>query len=239
MPKFFVSPNQIDKTRALITGEDVSHISKVLRMRIGDELVICDGLGNDYFAVIDKLDKGVITAKINRHERCVAESKIEVILFQALPKQGKMEYIIQKNTELGVSKIIPFYSKRCVTKPSDKLMRWQRVAFEAAKQSGRGIIPEVCEVVSFIEAISQMLSLEKCFMLYEGEAEARLKDILNNNVFSQIGFMVGPEGGFEPSEALYAMEKGIPAVTLGKRILRTETAGAAVLPIVMYSQDEI
>lgn len=238
MPKFFVLSDQIKEDTISIIGDDVAHISKVLRMKPGDLLTICDGLGNDYDVCIQNMDKAELLTKIIKKYPCEAEPKIEVVLFQCLPKQGKMEYIIQKNTELGVSKIVPVYSKRCIAKPTNKAHRWQKIALEAAKQSGRGIVPEVCETVKFEEAISQMFKLEKAFMLYEEEKEVRIKTVMQEQ-FKQIGFIVGPEGGFDESEAAFAREKGIPAITLGKRILRTETVGAAVLPIIMYSQNDI
>lgn len=239
MPKFFVSKSQIDSDFISIVGEDVTHISKVLRMNAGDYLKICDGLGTDYDTEIRSIEKSEIKAEIIKRYRCEAEPNVEVVLFQALPKQGKMEYIIQKNTELGIAKIVPVYSKRCVAKPTDKITRWQKVAVEAAKQSGRGVVPQICETISFSDAIEQMLLLNHAVMLYEGERNARLKTVLEGKDITQIGILVGPEGGFDDFEAELAREKEIPTVTLGNRILRTETAGAAVLPIIMYSQNDI
>lgn len=242
MPKFFVNEGQIKDGLISIIGDDVSHISRVLRMAQGDLLTVCDKVGDDYHVRIQKIDKAEIIAEILEKYPCKAEPNVEAVLFQCMPKQGKMEYIIQKTTELGVSKIVPVFSKRCVVRPtgklSDKIKRWQKIALEAAKQSGRGVVPKVLEPVGFKEAIDHMLELEKAFMLYEEEENNRIKSILQEE-FKQIGFIVGPEGGFDESEAAFAKEKGIPAITLGNRILRTETAGAAVLPIIMYSQNDI
>ena len=147
MPKFFTKSDYIYDNELKIMGEDVSHISKVLRMSAGDSIIVCDGEGNDYDAVIKSISKTEVVAEITGKYVCDAEPCLEVTLYQALPKQGKMEYIIQKNTELGVNKIIPVYTKRCVVKPSDKTERWQKVAESAAKQCGRGIIPQVMPVI--------------------------------------------------------------------------------------------
>ncbi len=238
MPRFFVSPSQISADTVCITGEDVVHITRVLRMKAGDPLEICDGCGNDYDAVIQSVGKAQVVSKIIGKQRSEAESGTEVILFQALPKQGKMEYIIQKNTELGVAKIVPVYTKRCVTKPTDKSARWQKVSLEAAKQSGRGIVPQVLETVTFNEAVMRMKDLEAAIMLYECEDTTKLHDVLGGKRFGQIGLLIGSEGGFEPAEADFARQNGIPTVSLGKRILRTETAGAAVTAVVMYAMGE-
>ncbi len=239
MPKFFVDKGQISDDVIKIIGEDVLHISKVLRMCEGDSLTVCDGEGEDYSTIISSITKTEVTAKIISKKRCEAEPNISVTLFQALPKQGKMEYIIQKNTELGVSKIVPVYSKRCVVKPSDKSFRWQKVAIEAAKQCGRGVIPQITEVVTFDEALNQLSQCENAIMLYECETETRLKDVISGRQFTNIGILIGPEGGFDEKEAQKAKSSNIQTITLGKRILRTETAGAAVLPIIMYEQGDI
>jgi len=239
MGKYFVNKEQICGDSITITGDDVAHISRVLRMNVGDEIVICDGFGMDYFVEITSVTKADITAKILSSRLCEAEPKTEIILFQALPKQGKMEYIIQKNTELGISKIVPVYTKRCVVKPSDKRERYQKIAYEAAKQCGRGIIPIVTATVSFDEAIAQISEIEKAIMLYECEDKTTLKQIIDGAKFNQIAVFVGPEGGFDKAEVEKAEKAHIATVTLGKRILRTETAAAAVVPIIMYQQDEI
>ena len=239
MPKFFVNKGQISDDVIKIIGEDVLHISKVLRMCEGDSLTVCDGEGDDYSTIISSITKTEVTAKVISKKRCEAEPNVKVTLFQALPKQGKMEYIIQKNTELGISKIVPVYSKRCVVKPSDKSLRWQKVAIEAAKQCGRGVIPQITEVVTFDEALKQLSQCESSIMLYECETETRLKDVISGRKFSDIGILIGPEGGFEETEVQKAKSFNIQTITLGKRILRTETAGAAVLPIIMYEQGDL
>jgi len=239
MPKFFTKSDYIYDKELKIVGEDVSHISKVLRMSAGDNIIVCDGEGNDYDAVITSVSKTEVVAEITGKYVCDAEPCVNVTLYQALPKQGKMEYIIQKNTELGVSKIVPVYTKRCVVKPSDKTERWSKVAESAAKQCGRGIIPQVMPVITFEEAIKQMQDYDLALMPYECEEENGLKKVLQSSVYKSVSIFIGPEGGFDLKEVETAINAGVKTVTLGKRILRTETAASAVLPIIMYENDEM
>ena len=239
MPKFFTKPEFINDKELKIVGEDVSHISRVLRMSAGDKIVVCDGEGNDYDAVITFITKTEVFADITGRYVCDAEPSVKVTLYQALPKQGKMEYIIQKNTELGVNKIIPVYTKRCVVKPSDKTQRWTKVAESAAKQCGRGIIPEVLPTVTFEEAIMQMKEYDLALMPYECEEKNGLKKVLESAEYKNVSVFIGPEGGFDIQEVETAINAGVKTVTLGKRILRTETAASAVLPIIMYENNEM
>lgn len=239
MPKFFTKSDYIEDKELKIVGEDVSHISKVLRMSAGDNIIVCDGEGNDYDAVITSISKTEVIAEITGKYVCDAEPCVDVTLYQALPKQGKMEYIIQKNTELGVNKIVPVYTKRCVVKPSDKTERWSKVAESAAKQCGRGIIPHVMPVITFDEAIKQMQEYDLALMPYECEEENGLKKVLQSSEYKKVSIFIGPEGGFDLKEVETAISSGVKTVTLGKRILRTETAASAVLPIIMYENDEM
>lgn len=239
MPKFFTKPDYINDKELKIVGEDVSHISKVLRMTSGQSIIVCDGEGNDYDAIITSVSKTEIVAEIIGKYVCDAEPCVDVILYQALPKQGKMEYIIQKNTELGIKRIVPVYTKRCVVKPSDKTERWSKVAESAAKQCGRGIIPEVLPTISFDEAIKQMKECDLALMPYECEEDTSLKSVLKSAEYKTVSILIGPEGGFDLKEVEVARDAGIRTVTLGKRILRTETAASAVLPVIMYENDEL
>lgn len=239
MPKFFTKPDYIDGSELKIVGEDVSHISKVLRMSAGDNIIVCDGEGNDYDAVIKSISKTEVVAEITGKYVCDAEPCVDVTLYQALPKQGKMEYIIQKNTELGINKIVPVYTKRCVVKPSDKTERWSKVAESAAKQCGRGIIPQVMPVITFEEAVKQMQDYDLALMPYECEEDNGLKKVLQSSEYKSVSIFIGPEGGFDLKEVEYAINSGVKTVTLGKRILRTETAASAVLPIIMYENGEM
>lgn len=239
MPKFFTKTDYISDNELKIVGEDVSHISRVLRMSEGDSIIVCDGEGNDYDAIITSVSKTEVVAEIKGKYVCDAEPCVDVILYQALPKQGKMEYIIQKNTELGVKRIVPVYTKRCVVKPSDKTERWSKVAESAAKQCGRGIIPDVLPTISFDEALKQMKEYDLALMPYECEEEVSLKSVLKSAKYRTVSIFIGPEGGFDLKEIEAARNSGIRTVTLGKRILRTETAASAVLPIIMYENDEL
>lgn len=239
MPKFFTKPDSIFQNNIKITGEDVSHISKVLRMSKGDSIIVCDGSGNDYDAQITSISKTEVTAEIIRKYQCTAEPELKITLFQALPKQGKMEYIIQKNVELGITEFVPVYTKRCIAKPTNKTERWQKIAESAAKQSGRGIIPKVFPTVSFEQAIDLMSKSDLAIMPYECEEKVHLKSLLTSKNAKSISIFIGPEGGFDISEIKYATDNGIKTVTLGKRILRTETASLAVLPIILYEFGEM
>lgn len=238
MPKFFTDRNNISDNELKIVGEDVSHIKNVLRMKIGNVINVCDGSGTDYTAEIISLNHEEVAAKIIDIKKCDAEPDVSVTLFQALPKQGKMEQIIQKCIELGIKEIVPVYTSRCVVKPTNKQARWQKVAEAAAKQCGRGIIPKVTETVDFNRAIEMVSSFRKKIMLYECEEKVNLHGMLKDKI-DNIAILVGPEGGFDVSEVEKAQNSGVTTVTLGKRILRTETAAAAVLPIIMYEQNEI
>ncbi|MBQ2754066.1 MAG: 16S rRNA (uracil(1498)-N(3))-methyltransferase [Clostridia bacterium] len=238
MPKFFTDKKNIFDNYLRIVGEDVMHISKVLRMKCGEIITVCDGEGTDYEVSLKEFSKDYIIADILSSAKSLSEPSVYITLYQALPKQGKMESIIQKNTELGVSEFVPVYTKRCVVKPSDKTARWQKVAESAAKQSGRGIIPVVRDVISFNDAISEMADFDTKVILYEGEKITKIKEVVNEGC-KKIAVMVGPEGGFEQEEVVKAVSKGIASVTLGTRILRTETAAAAVTPVILFIQGDV
>ena len=246
MPKFFVPKENIRDNKILIDGEDVTHIKKVLRLGIGDELNMCDGAGMDYTVKISEIDNKTIQCDILTKQKSDTESNIEVTLFQGIPKGSKMDYIIQKTTELGIVKIVPCIMFRCIVKiESEKEMikkqqRWQKIAEEAAKQSGRGIIPQVAMPCKFSEALDLMKQSDIYFAPYECEQENTLKKALTSvrDPF-RVSFMIGPEGGFALEEIEKLKENGIPTVTLGKRILRTETAGEAVTAMIMYSIGDI
>lgn len=241
MPRFFVDKSDIHDNSVTISGEDAKHIIRVLRMREGDGLTLCDGVGCDYEAVIASVDKASLEAKILSVEKTASESDIEVALFQGLPKSGKMEYIIQKCTELGIKQIIPSITERCVVKLNSdadkqkKAQRYQSIALAAAKQSGRGIVPHVEPAIGIDEAIERMSTYDLCFVPYEGESTVSLKDALRGaEGVHRIAFLIGPEGGIADEELEKIKQKGIATVTLGKHILRTETAGAAVLAMINY-----
>lgn len=244
MPKFFVDPANVQGSSIIITGDDVNHITKVLRLSENDIIMVCDGDGKDYKVAIRNLSKKEVVTEIMEEIPCLTEPPVKVVLFQGIPKASKMEYIIQKNTELGISEIVPVMTHRTVVKIEDKkaemnkLDRWQKVALEAAKQCNRGRVPVISQPVRFDEAVERLAGMNIKIMPYEKENGLGLKSLLQSNVKPEtIGILIGPEGGFEESEVENAHKKGVSTVTLGPRILRTETAGAAVLSILMYEYE--
>lgn len=245
MPKFFIDKNLIIDNRTVISDENALHIAKVLRANQGDSLTLCDGEGTDYEAIIESVSKNQVSLIINSSHMCPAEPSIEVTLFQGLPKQSKMDYIIEKCTELGISRIVPIVTKRCVAAVRDdkaeekKLVRWRKIALEAAKQCGRGVIPQVSGVMQLNEAAKLSKSLDLTVVAYENEHNLPLKTALENKSPKSIGIFIGPEGGFENDEIKNLHDLNVPAVSLGKRILRTETAGCAVLTAMMYEFNEL
>jgi 16S rRNA (uracil1498-N3)-methyltransferase len=246
MHRFYVNTDQIKEKSITITGQDVNHIKNVLRMKPGDELVICDGQGKDCYCIINRVCDHEVIASVKLVSDTDTELPVKITLFQGLPKSDKMELIIQKAVELGVYEIVPVMMSRSVVKYSDdkketkKLERWQAIAESAAKQSGRGFIPRVCKVMSFKEAVTYAGKLDWAVLPYENakgmkdtkEALGRLKDC------KTAGFFIGPEGGFEDSEVELARDENITSVSLGRRILRTETAGLALLSMIMLYLEE-
>ena len=242
MYQFFVEPSQIQGNRIVITGKDVNHIKNVLRMKKGEELAVSNGVdGKEYRCGIEDFteDEVVCTLRFVKEDDLELPSK--VYLFQGLPKADKMELIIQKAVELGVYQVIPVSCKRAVVKLDEKkekskIARWQGIAEAAAKQSKRGIIPEIKNVMSMKKAIVYSENCQVRIIPYElAEGMEKTKEIINTLKPGQdVAIFIGPEGGFEESEVQAAMDKGIVPVTLGKRILRTETAGMTVLSWIMY-----
>lgn len=246
MPKFFVEPSKVEGGTIVIDTDDVNHIVRVLRMDIGDVIFVCDTAGMDYEAKIIEITKKSVVCEIIDSKKSDTEPELDVTLWQAIPKGSKMEYIIQKTTELGIKRIVPVIMSRCVSKIENekegekKVQRWQKIAESAAKQSGRGVVPAICMPVSFNEAVSGLLDCDKAFAPYECEENNSIKNTISGIGGSmKIGFIIGPEGGFAPEEIDKLSSVGIPAVTLGKRILRTETAGETVLAILMYEANEL
>lgn len=244
MPKFFIKNKDIKDMAITIIGQDATHISKVLRHTAGDTLTLCDGEGTDFSAEITECTKESVTLKITDAIPCLAEPKVSVTLFQGIPKQGKMDYIIEKCTELGITRIVPVAMKRSVAKIDDKkseskkLERWRKIAAESVKQCGRGRIPEITEVMTVDEAINFSDTLDLTVAAYENEQEVSLKSVLEKSTPESIGVFIGPEGGLDDKEIEKFKAGNIPSVTLGKRILRTETAGHTVLTTIMYEYNE-
>ena len=245
MHRFFVEPSQIGEKEIVITGPDVNHIRNVLRMRAGEELLAADGQGSEYRCILRELQDSEIRAEICRKLSGSAELPSRITLFQGLPKSDKMDFIIQKCVELGVFRIVPVTTKRTVVKldakkEESRRKRWTAVSESAAKQSGRGIIPEISGVQSFREAVEEAGELDVCLIPYEkAENMARTREILSGiPAGASIGVFIGSEGGFEEEEVREAMEAGARPITLGRRILRTETAGMAVLAMLGYLLEE-
>lgn len=238
MPRFFVDREQISDNYISITGEDVKHIKKVLRLREGEKIEVCDGCGEDFECKIESLSDDVVRAEIIKRYPNTAEAPIEIRVYQGMPKNDKMDYIVRKCVELGVCRIVPVITKRAVSIPRDaekKTARWQRIADEAAKQCGRGVLPRVENTISFSDAIKAMSDENAVsIMPYECEKEGSLSALLKSTDKKKINVFIGPEGGFDESEAEKARAAGIATVTLGPRILRTETAPLAVCSAIMY-----
>ena len=241
MPRFFVESVENDFIE--INGDDARHISLSLRMKKGESLVLCDGKGREAEAVIREAFPESVVLDITERRDSIAEPKTEVVLYQALPKFDKLEYIIQKSVELGVSKIVPVLSSRCISRPDEKTMkkkleRLHKIADEAAKQSGRGKLPEVGELLSFKNAVAEMVKAETPIFFFE-HAEYPLHEIMEKRRGGKIAMMVGSEGGFSEEEAAFAAEKGALIASLGPRILRCETAPVAALSAIMYAAGEM
>lgn len=238
MHRFFASGSSITDSAVRLEGDDVKHITKVLRLGIGDRISVCDGEGTDYICAVSETGKDFVAADIIEKMPNTNESNIQITLYQGLPKGDKMDYIIQKSVELGVNTIVPVAMKRTVVKlknTSPKEQRWQRIAEEAAKQSMRGIIPSVESAVSFDDMVSAFREDTLYILPYENESHTRLKQVLaDNREYTKIGIIIGPEGGFEEDEVAKASQCGAHAVTLGPRILRCETAPVAAVAAVMY-----
>ncbi len=241
MYRFFVPVENVEGERIRITGDDVNHAKNVLRMSVGEKVVVSCGQGVDYYCIIDFIRENQIGLRIEEEKAAVTELPVAITLFQALPKRDKMELVIQKAVELGAAEIVPVQTRRCVVrlderKADRKLVRWRAIAEAAAKQSGRGVIPRISEIMSFAEALNyaeQMDTVLIPYELYEDMADS-METMRKAAGGSSIGIFIGPEGGFERGEIEQAMGRGAFPLSLGKRILRTETAGMAALSVLMF-----
>lgn len=242
MYRFYIQKDQISNNKIVVTGTDVNHIKNVLRMKKSEKIIICDGQGKDYYCIIEKVAKEEIIVNIQDIINTETELPVKLYLFQGIPKRDKMELIIQKSVELGVYGIIPVFTKRSVVKFEDnkkerkRIERWQTIAAAAAKQSNRGIIPIVENIMSYTEAIEYAKNLDYNLIAYEDAEQIKeTKQAINEAINTKsIGIFIGPEGGFEQIEIENAQKIGIKPITLGKRILRTETAGIVLLSLLMY-----
>ena len=243
MPRFFIKENQIQNNQITIIGEDVNHIKNVIRKQIGDTIEICNQDNEkSYKCEIEKIEEKQITTKIIEELKS-QESNIKVDIYQGLPKAEKMEFIIQKSVELGANAIIPVNMKRCVVKldsksEEKKIERWQKISESAAKQCGRNNIPEVKHLVNIKDICNKIKDYDAMIVAYENEKENTLKQELtklkNKQKNLKIGIVIGPEGGLEENDVKLLKESGAKIITLGHRILRTETVALNMLSIIMY-----
>ena len=245
MHHFFTEPSQIREPHIFITGPDVNHMKNVLRIMPGERVGISDGQGTDYVCEVDRLEEAGVVLNILSSEKSYSELASRIYLFQGLPKGDKMELIIQKAVELGVFEIVPVATRRAVVKLDEKkakkkMERWNAIALGAAKQSGRSLIPEVKPVMRFADALDYAKELDVLLIPYEmAEGMERTKEIISAVRPGQsVGVFIGPEGGFDEEEVEKAAAEGAQPVTLGRRILRTETAGLTVLSILMYHLEQ-
>ncbi len=239
MQRFFVNTRDIDQNEIVLSGNNAKHISFSLRMAPGEVIAVCDGQGNDCICEIERITSDSVYARVTERRRNEAEPPYRATLYQAPAKGEKMDYIIQKAVEFGVYRIVPFESSRCIAKLREgaadkKVSRWQRIAEEAAKQCGRGLIPRVAEPVSFKQAIEMAKDEGVCFMCYESEEQRSIGEIERAEQYS---FFIGPEGGFSPAEVDLAENAGVIPVSLGRRILRCESASGFVLACLSYKNE--
>ncbi|MBP3617337.1 MAG: 16S rRNA (uracil(1498)-N(3))-methyltransferase [Lachnospiraceae bacterium] len=242
MYRFYIEPSQKQGDSIEIIGEDVNHIKNVLRMKNGEKFILCDGAGTDYLCELSGSRERNLVANILEEKQSDTELPVRLVLYQGLPKKDKMELIIQKAVELGAAEIVPVVTKRTIVKTEGgkeekKLTRWQAIAESAAKQSGRGVIPTVSKIHTWKEALASMENLDYNVILYEN-AEGMKPTVECLKAAGQkgsIGVFVGPEGGFTEDEVAQCQEHGAECLSLGKRILRTETAGLAMLSMLMLA----
>lgn len=244
MPKFFIDSSNIEDNYITLYEDDFFHLRKSLRKAEGDMITLCDASGYDYQSKIVHIGDDSAKLEILEKYSSYTELPFKIHIYQAIPKGSKMEWIIQKNTELGAFQIVPFDSDRCVAKltgkEEKKTARWQKICEEAAKQSGRSVIPIVSSPMTFNEAVNSLKKHDIYFAAYEGSTNHELKEVLlSKSDINSIAFMVGSEGGFSPYEATCFHEMKIPTVTLGNRILRTETAAMAISSMILYELGDV
>ena len=244
MSKFFVKENQIKNNIVKIIGQDVNHIRNVLRLNLEDQIKICnEDTSENYNCSIKQIEKDEIICEIKEKVTSQVESNVEITIFQGLPKADKMELIIQKSTELGASKFVPVALNRCIVKLSGKdaqkkIERWQKISEVAAKQCGRDLIPKIENIENIEEVKNQIPDFDLFFVAYEQEKNVYLKQVLQevdkNKEKIKIAFLIGPEGGLEEKEVEQMKNAGAKVISLGNRILRTETVALSVTSIIMY-----
>ena len=242
MTRFFVTAEELAANAPQLTGENAQH-AKVLRLKEGEQVLICDGEGNECLCTISEVAAGLVTLNVLERRVSEAEAAVKVSVYLAFPKADKLEHVIQKATELGAYEIVAFPSARCISKPDEKSLskkveRWQKIAASAAEQSGRGRIPQVIVLGSFQDALKRAAQADKALMFYENEHAVTLRMALQSSAYKTVSLLTGPEGGLEEREVEAARNAGLRVCTLGKRILRCETAPLCALSAVMYDAGE-
>lgn len=242
MARFFVAPQDFKTDFMVLTDENAAH-AKVLRIKAGEKVTVCDGQGREAVCTVSDVSPGLVSLVVDEASASATEAKVRASIYMAFPKGDKLEHVIQKATELGAYEIVAFPSARCVSKPDDKslrkkLERWQKIAESAAEQSGRGRVPGVILLGSFAEAVKRAVAADTAILFYENERAFTLKAALSEKTYSSISLMTGPEGGLEEKEVKAALDAGMGVCTLGSRILRCETAPLCALSAVMYDSGE-
>ena len=242
MVRFFVSGQELACSSICLEGDNAAH-AKVLRIKEGEQVLVCDGNGNECLCTVAEALQGNFVLDVLERRTSVTEPAVKASIYMALPKSDKLEHVIQKATELGAYEIVTFPTARCVSRPDDKslkkkLERWQKIAASAAEQSGRGCIPEVIVLPDYGSALKRAKGADVAIVFYENERANTLQQTLKKAPYKTISLLSGPEGGFEESEITKAMEAGLQVCTLGTRILRCETAPLCALSAVMYDSGE-
>ena len=242
MVRFFVAQEDMKPDFLVLTGENAAH-AKVLRLKCGEQVLVCDGEGNESICTISDVSPGQISLVVDSTATSDSEPKVKASIYMAYAKGDKLEHVIQKATELGAHEIVAFPSARCVSRPDEKslakkLERWQKIAVSAAEQSGRGRIPRVITLDSYQAALNRAMQADLAILFYENEHATTLHMALEQNEFASISLLTGPEGGLEEREVMMAKDAGFQICTLGSRILRCETAPLCALSAVMYASGE-
>ena len=242
MPRFFVPKKEIGSSFLVLTGENAAH-ARVLRLKNGDAVTVCDGEGTDYACTVSDTSNGQICLVVHREDVSQSEAAVACSVYMAFAKADKFEHVIQKATELGACELVCFPSARCVSRPDEKALakkldRWQKIAASAAEQSGRGRIPRVIVLSSYAQALARAAQAELAVCFYENEERLTFRAAIEAAPFHTASILTGPEGGFEPEEIRQAAEAGLKICTLGSRILRCETAPLCALSALMYATGE-
>lgn len=242
MTRFFIKPEDMQPDFFVLTGENAKH-AKVLRLKPGEEVLVCDGQGKECICTVSDVSPEQISLVVKKRQESETEALVKASIYMAFPKADKLEHVIQKATELGAYEIIAFPTSRCVSRPDEKslvkkLERWQKIAASASEQSGRGRVPQVLVLPSYKAALDRASQADLAMLFYENEQSTTLKMALQSSPYKSVSILTGPEGGLEASEVSQAANAGLKVCTLGKRILRCETAPLCALSAIMYDSGE-